>query len=75
MKTEEYLDNWFLNLDLKCNTIASNNSILSFYFIGYGVGLIFYFLPDRLGRKRSLVYLSLMNIVAAYLTVFGQSVL
>ena len=45
------LNNWFISLKLECKSMVSYTSILSFYFIGFGCGILIFFLPDSFGRR------------------------
>lgn len=51
-------------------TIAATNS---FYFVGFGFGIIFLTLPDSIGRKGTMGVMMPMFIVAAYITIFSRS--
>ena len=42
--------------------------------LGYACGVIFFFLPDQIGRKKSLVLGIGMNIIAMYLSIYKESI-
>ena len=45
----------------------------SLYFLGYGVGIIFFFLPDLKGRRGSMKYILPIYSIAHYMTVFPKN--
>lgn len=47
----EYFYNWYEEFNLECKSRSSYAIIASIYFIGYGLGVIFYWMPDKYGRK------------------------
>ena len=46
------------------------NSIVSYCFMGYALGMCFFFLPDYLGRKKSMYFLMIGQAFATHLTIF-----
>jgi len=46
-----------------------------FYFIGFGFGAIFYFLPDSCGRKRALSIVLVLHAIAAGLATFVNDII
>lgn len=39
-------------------------------FVGYGIGMLMFFIPDLLGRKSSMLIMLFFNIIGGYLSVF-----
>ena len=39
-------------------------------FVGYGIGMLMFFIPDLLGRKPSMLIMLFFNIIGGYLSVF-----
>lgn len=39
-------------------------------FVGYGIGMLMFFIPDLLGRKTSMHIMIFFNIIGGYLSVF-----
>jgi hypothetical protein len=68
------LANWYFTLELFCQNPLSYVSIASFYCFGYACGVIFFFLPDQLGRKKTLMLSLGMNIIAMYLAIYDQRI-
>ena len=68
---EDYLINWYVELDLMCEDLDSINMKGSLYFIGYGVGVVFFFLHQAIGRKGSMKYMLPFYILACYLSVYS----
>jgi hypothetical protein len=53
---EYYLNNWYVQMDLVCANKVQTNSMISLHYIVYGVaGLLLFAMPDRIGRKASMV--------------------
>jgi len=71
--SEEYFDNWFIDLDLMCKTTGEINQVASMFFIGYGIGVLLFFLPDKIGRKGTMKFILPAHIMASFVSVFGQS--
>ena len=46
------------------------NSIVSYSFMGYVIGMCFFFLPDYLGRKKSMMFFLVGQAFATHLTIF-----
>jgi MFS family permease len=70
--TNYFFDNLYVSYDLMCTPSATYNSIGSFYFIGYGIGAIFFFLPDAFGRKNIMTIFMTLIMFANYITAFGE---
>jgi MFS family permease len=62
-----YIDNWYLSMDLLCVEPTTVGLIASTYSAAFALGGILFFLPDRLGRKKSL----LMCMAASLLFQLG----
>ena len=50
-----YFNNWYVEMDLMCKTPMQIGFMVSVYFIGYSIGASLSFLPDTIGRKKSVV--------------------
>jgi len=54
--------------------MVSYTSITSSYFFGYGLGIIFFFLPDTLGRKGTMnIFVSLFTI-GCYFATYSKDI-
>ena len=51
-------------MDLVCKTSAQIAMLASVYFIGYSIGASMYFLPDKIGRKKSVIFSLAMSMTA-----------
>jgi MFS family permease len=69
----QWFVNWFVNLDRLCYSKSENNSALSYYFIGYGVGFIFFFLPNAYGRKKSMTFAVLFQHLGCYISLYSPT--
>jgi len=65
--------NWYSQLDLACLNTPAISSVNSFYFIGFGVGILLFALPNRIGRKRTMVWLLPLYIIASAITLYSPS--
>jgi MFS family permease len=67
--------NWFVTMDLICEKPSVYNGIGSYYFIGYLMGIVFFWMPDSLGRRTTMCFLLPNYIVASALVIFSESML
>ena len=72
--SDRYLYNWYLSIDLKCNTDDEIASIPASYFFGYGCGLMLFFLPDKFGRKMTMNMVLPLYIISSHITVYGKTI-
>ena len=56
-----------------CEDLVEVNKAGSLYFIGYGVGAVFFFLPDTLGRKGTMKMILPLYILCCYLSLFPMN--
>ena len=61
-------------MELFCKNPLSWISIASYYMLGYTCGAIFFFMPDQLGRKKTLIIAIAMNIIAMYLSIYDERI-
>jgi MFS family permease len=71
-QTNYFMENLFVSYDLMCTSPTSYNSIGSFYFIGYGIGAIFFFLPDAIGRKNVMSLFMIFLMFGLYISAFAS---
>jgi predicted MFS family arabinose efflux permease len=71
-ETNYYIDNLYVSYDLMCTAPITYNSIGSFYFIGYGIGGLFFFLPDAFGRKNVMSIIMIFIILSTYISAFSS---
>ena len=57
-----------------CSNPATYNGIASFYFIGYIVGIILFWMPDNLGRRSTMCFLLPMYAFASALSIFSDKI-
>jgi MFS family permease len=69
----EFMNNWFVTLDLVCENPANYNSLGSFYFFGYALGIVFFFLPDFLGRRKTMSIFYPLNLLSCFIAIYSQS--
>jgi MFS family permease len=60
-------------MKLFCIDKADYNQIGSMYFIGYGIGVIFFFLPDLIGRKKTMIYILPLYVLSCYVSIFKDT--
>ena len=51
-----YFHNWYIQLNLICEPRTSYTIIASIYFLGYGLGVVLYWMPDKIGRKGTMIW-------------------
>lgn len=69
-----YLNNWYVQMDLVCANKVQTNFMISAQYIAYGLAGIFLFaMPDRLGRKPTMVINYGMHLFAQYLILLDPS--
>ena len=65
---EYYLNNWYVQMDLVCANTAATNSMISAKYVMYGVaGLLFFAMPDRFGRKSTMMFWMTVHLAAQIL--------
>lgn len=70
---EDFLENWYVELNLICEDNDYVNSRGSLYFIGYGLGVIFFFMPQTFGRKGTMNRVLPFYIFSCYFAIFPKS--
>ena len=51
-----YINNWYIEMDLMCTPLTKISFMLTLYFVGSITGGLFAAIPDRIGRKKSVIY-------------------
>jgi len=66
-----YLNNWFDQMDLMCENPVQTNFMISLRLIAYGLaGILFFWVPDRYGRRPTLLINWAANLLAQYIMIF-----
>ena len=66
-----YLNNWYVQMDLVCTSKIRTNSMISFMYVAFGVaGILLFAMPDRRGRKFTMVLFYAIHLAAQYLILF-----
>ena len=68
-----YLNNWYVQNDLVCQSKFEVAKVLSWYFISQIFGASLFFLPDSFGRKKSMNFLLVFNVIGIYIVTFYSS--
>lgn len=71
MFDEQSIINWQVTLDLACEDLNEVNQALSYYFIGYGLGFIFFFFPDAFGKRNSMIFAIITQQIGCTLSLFA----
>ena len=61
---EYYINNWYLEMDLKCMPAAKIALMITAYFVGFAINGLFFTIPDQIGRKKSLLVVMLISCIA-----------
>ena len=72
MNKEDYIENWYVTIDLMCIQKIDYLFTVSMFFIGYGLGIVFFFIPDYIGRKKAMMLFLPLNIIAIFAVSFSQ---
>ena len=69
-----YLNNWYVQMDLVCASKVQTNSMISAKYVAYGIaGLLLFAMPDRYGRKFTMVLNFALHLAAQYLILFDSA--
>jgi len=61
---EYYLNNWFTEMDMVCFSEQAISSMLTLFFVGFAIGgLVMYPLPDKYGRRKSMLFDYALNLI------------
>lgn len=52
---EFYLENWYAQMDMMCMSFSEIGFIFTLYYIGFGIGGVLFPMPDRIGRRKTLL--------------------
>lgn len=67
-------ENWFTRLHLECTPFTEYATISAAYFVGYGIGILFLFLPDLLGRRGCMMLILPLYIMVTSLSVLSDDI-
>ena len=59
---EYYLNNWYIEMDLMCTPKTKISLMYSMNFVGTLTSVTLAFLPDRIGRKKTVIYASALSL-------------
>ena len=66
-----YLNNWFVEMDLMCESKVRTNIMVSARYIAFGIaGALLFAVPDRWGRKKSLLLAATVNTMTQFAIIF-----
>ena len=68
-------ENWFVSMNWICEDSNVYNGIASYYFVGYFIGIILFWMPDTLGRKTTMNFLLPNYVIATAMVIFSHSML
>jgi MFS family permease len=60
---EEYIDNWYTQMNMVCMREAQVAMLLSVYFVGFAFSGLFAGVADKFGRKKSLIFFASCHLV------------
>lgn len=67
-----YLHNWYVQHNMMCMK-SKDTKIVSWYFCSFFFGVVFFFLPDYLGRKKTMSLVLIPVIIGNFLIVFSDN--
>lgn len=56
-----------------CEKTSHYNKVASFYFLGFLVGAVTFFLPDMLGRRRTMLMILPVYSIASAMSIFSNN--
>ena len=59
---------------MMCIPTSTKDMLCSMYFVGFALGIVFFTLPDAIGRKRAMWVLLPPYILASSLSVYGKTI-
>ena len=68
-----YFDNWYVEMDLFCKAPVQIAMLASVYSFGYLISGFLFWVPDRLGRKRTVILSLTIAMTAETIMVFNPS--
>ena len=66
-----YLRNWQDNPDIMCRDVYELSLIPAMYAMSYAVGGVFFFMPDKVGRRLTMLIFSIVSMVAQLAIYFS----
>ena len=72
---EYYLNNWYIEMDLMCTPLTQISLMFMWYFVGTIAGISLAVIPDRIGRKKSVIGGMAVSLVAQTVMIFTPSIL
>ena len=72
---EYYLNNWYVEMDLMCTPMTQISLMYMWYFVGTISGGVLAVIPDRIGRRKSVMGGMLVSLVAQTVMLFVPSIL
>ena len=72
---EYYMNNWYVEMDLMCTPLTQISLMYMWYFVGTISGGVLAVLPDRIGRKKSVIGGMLVSLAAQTVMLLVPSIL
>ena len=70
---EDHVVNWYVTMDLMCLPEIDYTIIPSFFFIGYGIGIIFFLTPELIGRKKAINFSLPPLLISICLAIYSKN--
>jgi MFS family permease len=67
---EYYINNWVVEMDLVCTPKPVISMMMTFFFIGVILNSLYAHIPDRIGRRKSVIYGTGVSLVGQTIMVF-----
>lgn len=65
-----YIDNWYLEMDLKCMQAATIGLMVTAFFLGFAINGLFFTIPDKYGRKWTIFFAMVLSCIAQTVMLF-----
>ena len=72
---EYYLSNWYVEMDLMCTPLTQISLMFMWFFIGTIAGGSLAVIPDRIGRKKTVIWGMTVSLAAQTVMIFSPDIL
>lgn len=69
----EYFENWLERFDMMCMDKFDVNFVVSYFYIGYLIGIVTFIMPDSIGRKKTIILFFILSMSGHSLVLFCRN--
>ena len=67
-----YFKNWYTEMDLMCVPATKVGLMITVYYLAFAAGGVFYPLPEKIGRKKSVMLSVCISLIAQTIIVLNK---